>query len=138
MKNLMLKLLQPIDDYKWQTYKTDTQYHRVIISKSDPALYIYVWEPIDINAIYLQDKYNKSKENKSVLQIKMVGLKIPSAIIIFFYHCVIIIHADGKLDFPVFCVMLINWQCLLPLVSFVLNKHENKMSLAKLLNVITT
>lgn len=57
MKNLMLKHLQPSDDYKWQIYKSDTQYHRELISKSDPAL--YVWEPIDVSAIHLPDKYNK-------------------------------------------------------------------------------
>jgi hypothetical protein len=132
--DLILILLH--DGIVYQFCRFVTYNHRLVVkvlaSNSSPQNYN------DINDIYLQDKYNKSKENKSVLQIKMVGLKIPSAIIIFFYHCVIIIHADGKLDFPVFCVMLINWQCLLPLVSFVLNKHENKMSLAKLLNVITT
>lgn len=53
----MLKHLQPSDDYKWQIYKSDTQYHRELISKSDPAL--YVWEPIDVSAIHLPDKYNK-------------------------------------------------------------------------------
>jgi hypothetical protein len=50
----------------------------------------------------LQDKYNKSKENKSVLQIKMVGLKIPSAI--WYYYTMVLC-----ISFVGLSLIIIDW-----------------------------